>query len=188
MSNLGSLCCPPPTQAPGSRAVLAMSATFPWPTRAQLSVCPSITHRPSSKYPVTASALCHSILEPVFQDSADPVLFSGLLSSICRHGPQRAVLSAPHSKMACSSVFLVPKDTLYESQKQLVTLILLTTSKSDQDTYTEETVLRGQRRERERDSQAAQYPEVIEKQANQGRGRNGTRGAQNAFRPLGVQR
>lgn len=64
-------------------------------------------------------------------------------TSVCRQGHQRrVVLSAPNSKMSCSSVSVVCKVTPYVVQEQVVTPMPLITHREGRNRFPEEYGLR----------------------------------------------
>ncbi|XP_024900253.1 nuclear envelope pore membrane protein POM 121 [Pteropus alecto] len=191
-SYLGRLCPPPPPQAPKGqcRSHSAHHLTLARQSHPGVHVPPS-TCKPNRKYSMTLPLNFVRAFPRRYSRMPQSLrFFLEVFTSLYRHGHQRkAALSAPDSKMACSSVSLVDKITLCVAQEQVFTRMPPTTPTCAPNSCTEQVVLRAPGESwKETAKQEQDDPAIIQKQANQRRGPDGTGGTQTAFRPLGVQR
>ncbi|XP_011354377.1 nuclear envelope pore membrane protein POM 121C [Pteropus vampyrus] len=191
-SYLGRLCPPPPPQAPKGQchSHSAHHLTLARQSHPGVHVPPS-TCKPNRKYSMTLPLNFVTAFPRRYSRMPQSLrFFLEVFTSLYRHGHQRkAALSAPDSKMACSSVSLVDKITLCVAQEQVFTRMPPTTPTCAPNSCTEQVVLRAPGESwKETAKQEQDNPAIIQKQANQRRGPDGTGGTQTAFRPLGVQR
>lgn len=113
-----------------SIAALATPAAFAWPaslTQLSLPLHP-LACKTASKYLVTLPQCFLTVSQRLCSRIPQTLrCFLGFLTSICSHGLQRkAVLSAPHSKMARSSVSPLGSDSHCVLQEQVVSPTPLT--------------------------------------------------------------
>lgn len=189
---LGTLSPSPPPQAPEGRCHAHGAHHLSLARRSHPGVhVPPCTCKPNRKSPRTLPL--SSVRASSRRSSRMPQslrVFLETVTSVCRHGHQRkAVLSAPNSKMACSSVSPVDRDTLRVAQDQVVAQMPPATPTCAQDSCPEPVVLRTLGESwKETAKQEQDHPAILQKQPDQSKGPDGTGGTRTAFRPLGVRR